>query len=133
MATASCITAIEQNLDRSWTGRSIKTGAVTKFATLDDYKQYVKKLEDKGTFCADIEPIYSNQYTPGKSTQNSGFLEFQARDPVGQSKFSAMSPSWEGIASSDAAIARGEYDLEKKPQKTSTPPKEEPSWNCAIQ
>jgi hypothetical protein len=41
-----------------------------------------------------------------------GFLEFKARDPVAQAKYSAMSPTWEGIDSSNKAIASGVYDLD---------------------
>lgn len=42
-----------------------------------------------------------------------GFLEFKPRDPVAQAKYSAMSPTWEGIKSSDRAIASGAYDLDQ--------------------
>ena len=42
-----------------------------------------------------------------------GFLEFKPRDPVAQSKYSAMSPTWEGINSSNKAIASGAYDLDQ--------------------
>jgi len=53
-----------------------------------------------------------------------------------------MSPSWEGIESSEAAIAKGVYDLDKAEKnrqdlrsrqpviQVSTP---EPEWNCSIQ
>jgi len=77
---------------------------------------------------------------------STGFLEFQPRDPIAQAKYSATSPDWEGIASSEAAIARGDYDLDRaelkrlKPQvppppppPTLPPPPPEPSWNCSIQ
>ena len=78
-----------------------------------------------------------------KEGQRGPFMEFQPRDPVSQAKYSAMSPSWEGIKSSEAAIARGDYDLDKaskdtkakKPQpKLVMPGEEAPSaWNCSIQ
>ena len=42
-----------------------------------------------------------------------GFLEFKPRDPVAQAKYSAMSPTWEGIESSNKAIASGVYDLDQ--------------------
>ena len=140
----ACITDLEQNLDRSWAGRSIKTGQVKKFNTLEDYNQYVKSLEKQGTYCADIDPKYTDAYKPGVNTTNSGFLEFQARDPISQAKYSAMSPSWEGIASSETAIARGDYDLDraeknrkdlrdKKPQPVLEMPNVQPAWNCSIQ
>ncbi len=43
---------------------------------------------------------------------NTGFLEFKPRDPVAQAKYSAMSPTWEGVHSSNKAIASGVYDLD---------------------
>ncbi len=142
----ACITDLEQQLDRSWSGRAVKTGETKKFNTLDDYTRYVKSLEKQGTYCPEVEAKYMQQYTPGKNTTPTGFLEFQPRDPVTQAKYSAMSPSWEGIDSSEAAIARGDYDLDraeknrkdlraKRPQPVLEMPKapEETSWNCSIQ
>ena len=140
MAAAACVTTLEQNLDRSWAGRSIRTGEMRTFATLDDYKQYVKSLENQGTYCPNVDPQYTAQYKPGQTTTPTGFLQFQARDPVTQAKYSAMSSTWEGIESSEAAIARGDYDLDKaeknrqelrsKQPVYKTP---EPTWNCTIQ
>lgn len=112
-----------------------------KFNTLADYRQYVLSLEAQGKYCAPVTPIYNTQYTPGENRQNTGFMEFQVRDPAKQAKYSAMSPSWEGIASSEAAIARGDYDLDKgelgRDKKKETPkliiPNKTPEWNCSIQ
>lgn len=42
-----------------------------------------------------------------------GFLEFKPRDPAAQAKYSAMSPTWEGVESSNKAIASGVYDLDR--------------------
>ena len=142
MASGACITDLEQQLDRSWVGRSIRTGQTRKFQTLDDYNRYVKSLETQGTYCPEVEAKYTQAYKPGTNTTPTGFLEFQQRDPVSQAKYSAMSPSWEGIESSEAAIARGVYDLDKaektrqdlrakKPQPMPQAP--EPQWNCSIQ
>lgn len=142
MAAGACITDLEQQLDRSWVGRSVRTGQTRKFQTLDDYNRYLKSLEVQGTYCPDVEAKYTQAYKPGTNTTSSGFLEFQARDPVSQAKYSAMSSSWEGIESSEAAIARGVYDLDKaeknrqdlrakKPQPVLQAP--EPQWNCSIQ
>jgi hypothetical protein len=147
MAAGTCVTDLEQQLDRSWSGRVVKTGETKKFNTLDDYKRYLKSLETQGTYCPEVEAKYTEQYKPGKNTTPSGFLEFQPRDPVKQSKYSAMSSSWEGIDSSEAAIARGDYDLDqaeknredlraKRPQpvlQMPQAPQEEPQWNCSIQ
>lgn len=46
------------------------------------------------------------------STTSTGFLEFKPRDMTTQRKYDAMSPAWEGIESTDAAIARGDYSLD---------------------
>lgn len=140
---AACVTNLEQNLDRTWSGRVIKTGEVKKFNTLNDYKQYTKSLEQQGTYCANVEAKYVAKFTPGKNTTPTGFLEFQPRDPEAQAKYSAMSSSWEGIQSSEAAIARGDYDLDRaeknrqdlrsKQPKLEMPQAVETSWNCSIQ
>lgn len=143
MAAPACITDLEQQLDRSWSGRAVKTGETKKFNTLDDYNRYVKSLETQGTYCAPVDPKYTAAYKPGTNTIPTGFLEFQPRDPVAQAKYSAMSPTWEGIASSESAIARGDYDLDraektrqdlraKRPQPV-LPMPQEPTWNCSIQ
>jgi len=141
----ACITSLEQNRDRTWSGRSVKTGETRKFQTLDDYNQYTKSLEDQGRFCADAEKQYLPNYKPGKMTTPTGFLEFAPRDPETQSKYSAMDSKWEGVASSEAAIARGDYDLDaaeknradlraKKPQPVFTNPQVAPTpANCSIQ
>jgi hypothetical protein len=52
-------------------------------------------------------------------SDRTGFLEFKPRDPVAQAKYSAMSPTWEGIESSNKAIASGVYDLDMA-EKTRT-------------
>ena len=146
MASGACITNLEQNLDRSWTGLSIRTGQARKFQTLEDYNRYVASLEVQGTYCPEIEAKYTQGYKPGNQTTSTGFLQFQERDPVSQGKYSAMSPGWEGAESSDAAIAKGIYDLDmaeknredlraKKPQPVFQMPQAPPEtmWNCSIQ
>ena len=144
MAAPACITDLEQQLDRTWSGRMVKTGQTKKFTTLDDYQRYLKSLEAQGTYCPEVEAKYTQAYKPGTNTTPTGFLEFQARDPVAQSKYSAMSPTWEGIESSESAIAKGLYDLDKaeknredlrakKPQPVLQMPTAEPEWNCSIQ
>lgn len=45
-------------------------------------------------------------------SDRTGFLEFKPRDSAAQAKYSAMSPTWEGIESSNKAIASGVYDLD---------------------
>ena len=146
MATGACIDDLGQNLDRTWSGRSVRTGEIKRFKTLEDYNQYTKALEIQGTYCAVVDPKYTQGYTPGKQTTNTGFLQFQERDPVAQSKYSAMSSSWEGVESSESAIAKGVYDLDmaeknrqdlraKRPQPVFQMPQAPPesTWNCSIQ
>ena len=88
-----------------------------------------------------LNALDSVEHIPGNA-QRGPFMEFKARDPVAQAKHSAMSSKWEGIESSEAAIARGDYDLDfaskpregKKPQPQALPPpKPEAAWNCSIQ
>lgn len=109
----ACLRSLEQtSVDGTWVGRDLRTNREMKFVTLADYQQYIKSLEAQGKYCAPVTPIYNTQYTKGESTQSSGFMEFLPRDPGKQAKYSAMSPAWEGVTSSEAAIARGDYDLD---------------------
>jgi hypothetical protein len=48
----------------------------------------------------------------GKLYTHTGFLEFSPRDQETQSKYDAMQPTWEGVESSDKAIAKGLYALD---------------------
>lgn len=76
-------------------------------------------------------------------TPASGFKEFSPRDPVTQAKYDAMESSWQGVESSDKAIAQGMYKLDyasddrgTNPNKPlilppAAPPKE--SWFCVVQ
>ena len=143
----ACLRSLEQtSVDGTWIGRDLHTNREIKFVTLADYQQYTKSLESQGKYCAPVTPIYNTQYTPGENRTSTGFMEFLPRDPGAQAKYSAMSPSWEGVASSEAAIARGDYDLDraekdredlraKRPQPKLTMPGEgpQPEWSCSIQ
>lgn len=145
----ACLRSLEQtSIDGTWIGRDARTNREMKFTTLADYRQYIKSLESQGKYCAPLTPIYNTQYTPGENRQDTGFMEFTPRDPAKQAKYSAMSPAWEGVASSEAAIARGDYDLDmaeknrqdlraKRPQPKLLMPGEgkqdSPGWNCSIQ
>ena len=67
-----------------------------------------------------------------------GFLEFAPRDQPTQDKYSAMSSSWEGVKSSEAAIASGVYDLdmaEKNRQdlRSKAPAPKVEQTSCSIQ
>jgi hypothetical protein len=119
-----------------------------KFNTLADYQQYTKSLEAQGKYCAPVTPIYNTQYVKTENRQETGFMEFLPRDPEKNAKYSAMSPAWEGVASSEAAIARGDYDLDMAEKNRANlrakrpPPKllmpgegqqESPWGNCSIQ
>jgi hypothetical protein len=79
-------------------------------------------------------------------TPATGFKEFAPRDAASQSKYDAMQSSWQGVESSDKAIASGVYALDyasddrsKKPTqqllppKAAPPPKKEESWFCVVQ
>lgn len=141
----ACLTSLDQNLDGTWKGVDLRTGTVKKFNTLVDYERYTKALQAAGTYCPDIDPQYTEHRKPGQITTEAGFMEFQVRDPEKQAKYSAMSPTWEGVASSEAAVARGEYSLDsaeatrrelraQQPQKPMFVPKPEPAGhNCVVQ
>lgn len=140
----ACITGLEQDpKSGTWSGVSLRSGESKKFNTLDDYRQYVKALEEKGTYCANIDPQYSTRTIEGQNTMMSGFLEFRPRDAVRQAKYDAMSSTWEGVESSDAAIARGDYSLDSAEknraelrnsnQQPTMPQPISTSWNCSIQ
>jgi hypothetical protein len=109
----ACITALQENAETGkWAGFAINQGETKTFNTLDDYKAYTKALENEGTYCPEAQPQYATKYNKVPSNQESGFLQFRPRDTATQNKYDAMSPSWEGVASSDAAIARGDYSLD---------------------
>ena len=110
----ACIDALEQDTAKNqWVGTSIRSGETRVFTTLDDYKQYTKNLEAAGKYCADVDPQYNREYTSkGQNTTSPGFMEFAPRDPIAQAKYDAMSDTWEGVESSTAAVARGEYSLD---------------------
>ena len=143
----ACLRSLEQtSIDGTWIGRDLRTNREMKFVTLADYNQYTKSLEAQGKYCAPVTPIYNTQYVKGESTESTGFMEFLPRDPAKQAKYSAMSSTWEGVESSEAAIARGDYDLDmaeknradlraKRPQPKLLMPGEGPKseWNCSIQ
>jgi hypothetical protein len=66
-----------------------------------DYKDYVVS-----------EPGKPSSAYNAATTTPTGFLEFKPRDMETQTKYDAMSPSWQGVASSTAAVARGDYSLD---------------------
>jgi hypothetical protein len=129
----ACLRSLEQTAsDGQWVGRDARTNRAMTFATLEDYKQYTKSLEAQGTYCASVTPIYNTQAAKGASTQSTGFMEFQPQGMAAHAKYSAMSPTWEGIASSDAAIARGDYTVQP-PRAAATPMVSLPEWSCSVQ
>ncbi len=140
----ACITSLEQDPKTgTWSGVALKSGQVKKFNTLDDYRRYTRSLEEQGTYCANVDPQYSQRTIAGQNTMLTGFLEFRPRDPEKQAKYSAMSPTWEGVESSEAAVARGDYsldsaeriraDLRGKRPPPAVPQPVESSANCSIQ
>ena len=88
-----------------------------------------------------------NEYTRSLAIQTpaTGFKEFSPRDAESQSKYDAMQSSWQGVESSDKAIAAGVYALDyasddrsKKPNQQllppkADPPKQEQPWFCVVQ
>lgn len=92
----------------------------------------------------------STAYNASTSTAT-GFMEFKPRDMDTQAKYDAMSPSWQGVDSSTAAVARGDYSLDSaettrrelreqvkvpyfgKPQTIQSSKTPTAVWNSAIQ
>jgi hypothetical protein len=109
--------------------------------SVEALEQARKELDAK----VQVQPLndYQKYVAALKNTTPTGFLEFKPRDEGAQAKYSAMSPTWEGIESSDAAIARGEYALDsaessrlreaKKPQPKMPEPEPKSSSSCVIQ
>ena len=74
-------------------------------------------------------------------TPATGFKQFAPRDPVTQAKYDAMQSSWQGVESSDKAIAQGLYKLDyasddrsarpPTPKPPAPPPKD--SGFCVVQ
>jgi hypothetical protein len=92
-------------------------------AVLKDYENYMKALRGEG-----VGTVPNTSYNTKRNTTESGFKEFKPRDEVGQAKYDALSPTWEGIESSEKAIARGDYDLDRAEKnraelRKQTPPK----------
>jgi ABC-type phosphate transport system substrate-binding protein len=114
---------------------------VTKMTSLTDLKnepQLGPKVPTSSHYAGYVQSI-------DKTSTPTGFLEFSPRDPKAQSKYDAMQSSWEGVESSDKAIASGAYALDyasddrgsapKKPlilPPAQPKPKEE-SWFCVVQ
>ena len=75
-------------------------------------------------------------------TPATGFKEFTPRDAATQAKYDAMQDTWQGVESSDKAIASGAYKLDyasddrsSKPNKTPVLPPAAPKdeWFCVVQ
>jgi hypothetical protein len=56
--------------------------------------------------------IPNPHYDTRKHAAPTGFLEFKPRDSVTQARFSALAPQWEGVESSEKAVADGVYALD---------------------
>jgi hypothetical protein len=59
-------------------------------------------------------------------TPATGFKEFAPRDPETQAKYDAMQSTWQGVESSDKAIAAGLYKLDYASDDRSVRPKQTP-------
>lgn len=98
----ACVQTLNQAPDKSWTGKTAD-GTVKTFQTLGQYKLYTQSLAN----CPNVQP-----WVPGKETQETGFGNLAPRDPGLQARYDAMSPSWEGVGSSDKAVVNGVYSLD---------------------
>jgi hypothetical protein len=59
-------------------------------------------------------------------TPATGFKQFAPRDPETQAKYDAMQSTWQGVESSDKAIAAGLYKLDYASDDRSMLPKQTP-------
>jgi hypothetical protein len=59
-------------------------------------------------------------------TPATGFKQFAPRDPETQAKYDAMQSTWQGVESSDKAIAAGLYKLDYASDDRSLGPKQTP-------
>jgi hypothetical protein len=59
-------------------------------------------------------------------TPATGFKQFAPRDPETQAKYDAMQSTWQGVESSDKAIAAGLYKLDYASDDRSMRPKQTP-------
>jgi len=78
-------------------------------------------------------------------TPATGFKEFSPRDAKMQARYDAMQSSWQGVESSDKAIAAGNYKLDYASDDRSTrpskplimpplaPPPPKNDWFCVVQ
>lgn len=80
------------------------------------------------------------QYTQYAATTAPSFKTFTPRDPATQAKYDAMSTSWEGVDSTNKAIARGDFKLDTVPTSRYTAPSNVPQppppssdWFCVVQ
>lgn len=99
---AGCPIQMEySDTEKKYIAREPRTGGVAgTFQTLAQYDAYAKSIGCE------------TKYPPGTTLVPTGFLEFAARDPVTQAKYDAMSPTWEGVKASEAAITAGAYNLD---------------------
>jgi hypothetical protein len=76
------------------------------------------------------------QYSQYAESTAASFKTFTPRNPEQQAKYDAMSPTWKGVDSTNAAIARGDYKLDTVASTTYTPSVKEPpksDWFCVVQ
>ena len=113
----------------------VEYNAPTDGPVFKNYGEYVVAVG------GDVKP--SSSYNAA-STTPTGFLEFKPRDMATQTKYDAMSPAWEGIISTEKAVARGDYsldsaeknrtDLRKNVTKLDfSGPAPKPYDNCVVQ
>jgi hypothetical protein len=70
-------------------------------------------------------PQYSDYSTAiAVHTPATGFKQFAPRDPETQAKYDAMQSTWQGVESSDKAIAAGLYKLDYASDDRSMRPKQ---------
>lgn len=99
-------------IGEGWVGKST-AGQVRYFQSLDDYKTFLNNLASSGRVCPDVSVPVARPEATVVDTPHTGYLEFLPRNRLEQSKYSAMSPSWEGQASTQRALDQGKFSAEE--------------------
>ncbi len=96
---------------------------------IKQYSEYVDALRQEAP---PMTSTPNTMYNTNLNVTPTGFLEFQPRDMNTQKKYDALSPHWEGVASSEAAVARGDYSLDsaettRRELREKIPPRQPPT------
>ena len=101
---------------------------------IKQYSDYLKAVDREAP---PMTSAPNTMYNTNLNVTPTGFLEFQPRDMNTQRKYDALSPSWEGVESSHAAVARGDYSLDsaettRRELREKIPPRQVPETPSLV-